>query len=256
MKQKALDRVFVWGFLFLYLLVATISFCHAVQFFNIGNVQWMSIVLAFSFELGLALSLAAILLSEKNKSNVLPWILMTVLTLVQVVGNVYSTFKYISLSEVEYYQYLAKPLLFFIEDVEENTIQVIVSWIIGAILPIIALMMTDMVATNIKNSSGAEESSVPAEDKPIPVPKNKEDDNILSYMKEDGTPIWEKSPEDKKAEIPKPIQKPVPQQKPTVKSSNHVTNKTEPVGNIDNIDNTNKHVANTPYFRGPETKRK
>lgn len=256
MKQKALDRVFVWGFLFLYLLVATISFCHAVQFFNIGNVQWMSIVLAFSFELGLALSLAAILLSEKNKSNVLPWILMTVLTLVQVVGNVYSTFKYISLSEVEYYQYLAKPLLFFIEDVEENTIQVIVSWIIGAILPIIALMMTDMVATNIKNSSGTEEPSVPPEDKPVPVPKNKEDDNILSYMKEDGTPIWEKGPEDKKAEIPKPVQKPVPQQKPAVKSSNHVTNKTEPVGNIDNVDNTNKHVANTPYFRGPETKRK
>ena len=256
MKQKALDRVFVWGFLFLYLLVATISFCHAVQFFNIGNVQWMSIVLAFSFELGLALSLAAILLSEKNKSNVLPWILMTVLTLVQVVGNVYSTFKYISLSEVEYYQYLAKPLLFFIEDVEENTIQVIVSWIIGAILPIIALMMTDMVATNIKNSSGEEE---PLENKPADTPKNKEDDNILSYMKDDGTPIWEKKPEEKKPEVPKPVQKPaqpVQQQKPVVKTSNHITNKTEAVGNIDNIDNTNKHVANTPYFRGPETKRK
>lgn len=262
MKQKALDRVFVWGFLFLYLLVATISFCHAVQFFNIGNVQWMSIVLAFSFELGLALSLAAILLSEKNKSNVLPWILMTVLTLVQVVGNVYSTFKYISLSEVEYYQYLAKPLLFFIEDVEENTIQVIVSWIIGAILPIIALMMTDMVATNIKNTSeeSSQESSQPVqirEDKEESRQEKKEDDdNILSYMNDDGKPIWEKSPEDKKAEIPKPIQKPVPQQKPTVKSSNHVTNKTEPVGNIDNVDNTNKHVANTPYFRGPEIKRK
>ena len=114
MNQKLLTKVFIWGFLFLYLLVACISFCHAIQFFNIGNVQWMSITLAFAFELGLALSLAAILLSDENKKQTLPWILMVVLCLVQVVGNVYSTFKYISLSETEYYQYLAKPLLFFI----------------------------------------------------------------------------------------------------------------------------------------------
>ena len=102
MNQKLLTKVFIWGFLFLYLLVACISFCHAIQFFNIGNVQWMSITLAFAFELGLALSLAAILLSDENKKQTLPWILMVVLCLVQVVGNVYSTFKYISLSETEY----------------------------------------------------------------------------------------------------------------------------------------------------------
>lgn len=255
MKQKVLDKVFVWGFLFLYLLVATISFCHAVQFFNIGNVQWMSIVLAFSFELGLALSLAAILLSEKNKSNVLPWILMIVLTLVQVVGNVYSTFKYIALSDVEYYQYLAKPLLFFIEDVEENTIQVIVSWIIGAILPIIALMMTDMVATNIKNTS--EESG---QESGQAVQNIKEDDdNILSYMNDDGKPIWENKKEDVKKTEPQKISpkpaSPLHSKQPIVKTSNHISNKTEQVGNIDNKDNTNKHTANTPYFRGPEVKR-
>lgn len=151
MNQRLLTKVFIWGFLFLYLLVACISFCHAIQFFNIGNVQWMSITLAFAFELGLALSLAAILLSDENKKQTLPWILMIVLCLVQVVGNVYSTFKYISLSETEYYQYLAKPLLFFIEEVSPDTVQIIVSWIIGAILPIIALFMTDMVASNIKN---------------------------------------------------------------------------------------------------------
>lgn len=111
----------------------------------------MSVTLALAFEIGLALSLAAILLSDENKKSTLPWILMIVLTLVQVIGNVYSTFKYISLSEEQYYQYLAKPLLFWMEGVTEDTVQIIVSWIIGAILPIIALFMTDMVASNIKN---------------------------------------------------------------------------------------------------------
>ena len=150
MNQKVLNKVFVWGFLFLYLLVACISFCHAVEFFNIGNATWMSITLAFAFELGLALSLAAILLSDSNSKNILPWALMIILCAVQVIGNVYSTYKYIALSETEYYQYLAQPLLFWIEDISEKTVRIIISWIIGAILPIIALFMTDMVASNLK----------------------------------------------------------------------------------------------------------
>ena len=158
MKQKTLYKVFIWGFLFLYLLVATISFFHAVQFFGIGNNTAMSVTLALAFEIGLALSLAAILLSDENKKSTLPWILMIVLTLVQVIGNVFSTFKYIALSEEQYYQYLAKPLLFWMEGVTEDTVQIIVSWIIGAILPIIALFMTDMVASNIKNLEKAKET--------------------------------------------------------------------------------------------------
>lgn len=156
MNQKVLNKVFVWGFLFLYLLVACISFCHAVEFFNIGNANWMSITLAFAFELGLALSLAAILLSDSNSKNILPWALMIILCAVQVIGNVYSTYKYIALSETEYYQYLAQPLLFWIEDISEKTVRIIISWIIGAILPIIALFMTDMVASNLKTMNNTD----------------------------------------------------------------------------------------------------
>lgn len=179
MNQKVLNKVFVWGFLLLYLLVACISFCHAVEFFNIGNANWMSITLAFAFEIGLALSLAAILLSDSNSKNVLPWALMIILCAVQVIGNVYSTYKYIALSETEYYQYLAQPLLFWIEEISEETVRIIISWIIGAILPIIALFMTDMVASNLKtvNADDANDTSENAEDEPAilassPVPFN------------------------------------------------------------------------------------
>lgn len=169
MNQKVLNKVFVWGFLFLYLLVACISFCHAVEFFNIGNANWMSITLAFAFELGLALSLAAILLSDSNSKNVLPWALMIILCAVQVIGNVYSTYKYIALSETEYYQYLAQPLLFWIEEISEETVRIIISWIIGAILPIIALFMTDMVASNLKtmNADETKDTRENTEDEPV-----------------------------------------------------------------------------------------
>ena len=163
MNQKVLNKVFVWGFLFLYILVACISFCHAVEFFNIGNVNWMSVTLAFAFEIGLALSLTAILLSNSNSKNILPWALMIILCAVQVIGNVYSTYKYIALSETEYYQYLAQPLLFWIEEISEETVRIIISWIIGAILPIIALFMTDMVASNLKTINADDETKDVAE---------------------------------------------------------------------------------------------
>lgn len=151
MNNKLLTKILIWGFLFLYLLIAGVSFFHAIEFFGIGNVRWMAVTLSIGFEIGLALSLAAVLLSDDNRKNILPWILMIVLCAVQCCGNVYSTYKYIALSGTEYYQYLAKPLLFWMEGVTVENVQIVVSWIIGAILPIIALFMTDMVATNIKN---------------------------------------------------------------------------------------------------------
>lgn len=190
MNQKKLYKVFIYGFLVLYFFIAAISFFHAVQFFNVGNPVWMSVILAFAFEIGLALSLAAVLLSDENKKATLPWILMTVLTFVQVIGNVFSTFKYMALSGEEYYQYLAKPLLFWMEEVNPDNVQVIVSWIIGAILPIIALFMTDMVATNIRNLNKNEIDN--SENRII---EPKEDDTDV-FEEEEKKPIIEEKKDD------------------------------------------------------------
>ena len=159
MKNKLINKLFIYAFLFLYALVALISFCHAIEFFNIGNVQWMSVTLAFAFELGLAVCLASILIGT-NKRNNIAWLLLTLLVVVQVVGNTYSVFKYISESQVDYYNYLAKPLLFWIQEVSEETVQVIVSWIMGAILPIVALLMTEMVANGIRENQIEDDKAV------------------------------------------------------------------------------------------------
>ena len=280
MNQKVLHKVFIWGFLFLYLLVALISFCHAVQFFGIGNVKWMSISLAFAFELGLALSLASILLSDKNKKQTLPWILMITLTAVQVVGNVYSVFRYISVSDVDYYQYLAKPLLFFIEEVDENTIQIIVSWIMGAILPVVALMMTDMVANNIKNVSedkvepiesvkdkieeDIEEQSAVEEKKETPVtveevkenlkPAKKKEESIADYIDvlsatENKKPKVEEKKEEKKPFISKIIPT-INKKEQSKKNEPTVVNSPE-----SEADHLNLRKPNESYFRDPTIKR-
>ena len=189
MNQRRLYKVFIWGFLFLYLMVAAISFFHAIQFFSVGNNITMSVVLAFAFEVGLALSLAAVLLSDANKKATLPWILMIVLTAVQVIGNVFSTYKYMALSEEEYYQYLAKPLLFWMEGVTEESVQIVVSWIIGAILPIIALFMTDMVATNIKNLNSNNEQNELQKD--TEEKREKAEERIEKVETEQELPVFE-----------------------------------------------------------------
>ena len=151
------NKIFIYAFLFLYALVAFISFCHAIEFFDIGNTHWMSIMLAFAFELGLAVCLASILIGT-NKRNNIAWLLLTILVLVQIIGNTYSVFKFISESGHDYYNYLAKPMLFMIEEVSQETVQVIISWIMGAILPIVALLMTEMDANGNKETQMIDDS--------------------------------------------------------------------------------------------------
>ena len=153
MDKKVLYRVFIWCYAVLYVFIGAISFLHAIEFFNIGNNIVMSTMLAAGFEIGLALSLMSILLSDENRKNTMQWVLMIVLTAVQVIGNVYSVFKHIALGNDTYYVYLQKSLLFWIQDLSQDSVMVIISWITGALLPVVALMMTDMVASNIRNLS-------------------------------------------------------------------------------------------------------
>lgn len=158
MNKKILYSIFIWTFVILYASTALISCIHAVDFFSIGNASWMSIMLACVFEIGQATVLASLLLSE-NKNKLMPWVLMIILTTVQVIGNVYSCFKFISMSDINYYQYLQKPLLFWINGISEETVMIIISYIIGALLPIVALCMTTMVANNLKMANDDPEKS-------------------------------------------------------------------------------------------------
>lgn len=149
MKTSLKYKLFIGAFIFLYIMVAFISFVHSIQFFNVGNAYWMSVMLGIAYELGQAVVLASILLSD-NRKSLLTWILFIILTAVQVVGNVFSVYKFISESGAEYYKFIEEPLLFWIYGINEQTVKVIISWITGALLPIVALGMTGMVASNLQ----------------------------------------------------------------------------------------------------------
>ena len=136
--------IYIGLFGVLYLIVAFSSFWHACAFFGLANTSWMSIILAFAFEVGQAAVLFSLLTSEKDRGRIMPWVLMTMFTLVQVVGNVFSSYKYIITNSVENLRYFKEPI-FIWTTLPDDQATVIVTYVVGAILPVAALLLTSMI---------------------------------------------------------------------------------------------------------------
>ena len=143
--------IYIGLFAILYLIVAFSSFWHACAFFGLANNSWMSIILAFAFEVGQAAVLFSLLTSAKDRSRVMPWVLMTMFTLVQVIGNVFSSYKYLITNSVENLRYFKEPI-FIWTDLPDDQTTVIITYIVGAILPICALLLTSMITNYLSDN--------------------------------------------------------------------------------------------------------
>ena len=161
-KQIILTGLFV----VLYLAVGTVSVYHAISFFGIANVVWLAVTLAIAFEVGQAAVLFALLSDKKQAKKPMPWILMGVLTAVQVIGNIFASYQYMVQNSQNKIQYFVDSVMWFMKDPDPQTNIVICAYIIGAILPIIALCMTGMIV----NTSGVEHIE-PVEE-PVQEPSN------------------------------------------------------------------------------------
>ena len=141
-------------FSLLYIAVGFVSTYHAVSFFAISNKNWLAVILAIAFEIGQAAVLFSLLTNKTKK--IMPWILMGVLTLVQVLGNVFSSYSYMMMHNPDQVKYFTDSVLFFLQDPDPKVNQVMVSYITGAILPIVSLCMTSMVV----NSAGLDSDQI------------------------------------------------------------------------------------------------
>ena len=142
-----------WGlivtFFVLYALVGFVSTLHSITFFQLANAMWMAVLLGITYEVGQAAVLFSILMSDNNK-KMLPWLLMILLTALQVTANVYASFKFMDGSGSMDWTYWQRSILFWLEADGPEMFKVIISWITGALLPIVALGMTALVAENLK----------------------------------------------------------------------------------------------------------
>ena len=178
MKHFNKRNIYISLFAILYLCTAFVSTLHAISFFSLANELWLGIILACTFEIGQAAVLFSILTDKSNHKKVMPWILMCILTLVQILGNVFSSYKYILTNSIIDLKYFKEPIFVWTE-LPDNITTVIVTYIIGAILPIVALSLTSMVTGYLDNDN-KEESNKDVEElqKQIEELKDKEPEVI------------------------------------------------------------------------------
>lgn len=166
--NKSFNKIFLWLFIVLYTAIAFVSTYHAIAFFSLSNPVWLAVILAVAFEVGQAGVLFSILTNtDKDDRRPLPWILMGILTVVQVLGNVFSSYQYMIINNIDQINYFTKSVLFFVQSPNPDYNYVMISYITGAILPVVALCMTSMVVNMLKRH------------RPEPVMTNQDDDIVM-----------------------------------------------------------------------------
>ena len=145
-KKLTTRNIFLCLFAILYLSVAAVSTFHAFHFFGLANNSIMAAMLAGTFEIGQAAVLFSLLTDSENRKRYMPWVLMCILTIVQVLGNVFSSYEYIITNSMESLRYFKEPI-FIWANLPDEQANVIVTYIQGSLLPIICLLLTSMVTS-------------------------------------------------------------------------------------------------------------
>lgn len=201
--NKRITYISLFGIL--YFIVALSSCIHAFEFFGLANNDWMAVILSFAFEVGQAAVLFSLLTSKKDRNRFMPWLLMIIFTLVQILGNVYSSYKYIVENSSPNLRFFKEPV-FIWTDLPDDITTVIITYIVGGILPLGSLLLTSMI-TNYLNDEEDEKKSneTPVidmkrnEEKPIETEedgKNDEPENL-----EEEEPIIEEENTDNNEEL-------------------------------------------------------
>lgn len=142
-----MKKILLILFSLLYVAVGFVSCYHAISFFSLSNSPWLATILSVAFEIGQASVLFSLLTNKTQK--IMPWILMGILTAVQCIGNIYSAYQYMMINSQDLIQYFTNSVLFFIQDPDPQVNNVMISYITGAILPIVSLCMTSMVVDSM-----------------------------------------------------------------------------------------------------------
>lgn len=214
MKKFLTKRnIYIGLFAILYITVALVSLIHSFAFFGLANDNAMSIMLGTTFEIGQAAVLLSILTSKKDRSRIMPWCLMILLTAVQVLGNVYSSYKYLMTHSTGDLRFFKEPI-FIWTTLPDAQATVIITYIVGAILPIVALCMTSMVSNYIEDTSNEDaDDNNKLEKHPIEVPKDY--NNIEELTEEPTKETIEESKESIEEskepieEVEEPVEKPI-----------------------------------------------
>lgn len=177
MNSKIIRTTYLSLFAILYLCTAFVSTMHAIQFFSLANAAYLGVILALTFEVSQAAVLSSLLIDKSNQRKIVPWLLMFLMCGVQILGNVYSSYKYIYLNSLEDLKWFKEPIFIWMDNFPDKEATVIVTWAIGGLLPCVCLLLTEMVTSYIH--------------------RDKEENKVQELIKEDKKEEPEPEPEHK-----------------------------------------------------------
>ena len=156
MNLKKLKSIIIGFFIAVPFLSSIISTIHLVDMYYLGNPSWISYTLAVSIEIGsLASFLTLSILSKLNKSIV--WLVFIILFVMQMVGNVYFTYDWISNKIADTPTWLnnfKEMLEFFVySTIPLPTVKMILSLVIGIPIPLISVLLLKSLADYVGDDS-------------------------------------------------------------------------------------------------------
>lgn len=166
MKDKStIRRIIVISFLVIPLLSATISAFHVERFMRLGNPNLLSISTSVAYEIS-SLSIMVILVLIPNVKQTLVWTAFILLVFMQIIGNIYYAYDYIYVNIADNPMYVANftRMVNTFMVVEPSTCILILSCLIGAPVPIIALLLTKSTSDYFKDP---EQEAKENEGKPV-----------------------------------------------------------------------------------------
>ena len=180
MNSKIIRTTYLSLFAILYLCTAFVSTMHAIQFFSLANAAYLGVILALTFEVSQAAVLSSLLIDKSNQKKIVPWLLMFLMCGVQILGNVYSSYKYICLNSLEDLKWFKEPIFIWMDNFPDKEATVIVTWAIGGLLPCVCLLLTEMVTSYIHRDKEENKVQEPepepepeSESEPVPEPEHK-----------------------------------------------------------------------------------
>lgn len=175
-KKKITKYIYIGLFATLYLSVALVSGIHAVAFFSLANAPALGVMLAITFEIGQAAVLFSLLTNPNQRKKIMTWVQLSIFTLVQILGNVYSSYKYIVSNSMENLRFFKEPV-FIWTDLPDQMCNVIITYLVGGILPISALLLTEMLTSYLykeenKVTEPAKQEEIKEDKKEEPEPES------------------------------------------------------------------------------------
>ena len=244
-KKKITKYIYIGLFAALYLSVALVSGIHAVAFFSLANAPALGVMLAITFEIGQAAVLFSLLTNPNQRKKIMTWVQLSIFTLVQILGNVYSSYKYIVSNSMENLRFFKEPV-FIWTDLPDQMCNVIITYLVGGILPISALLLTEMLTSYLYKE----------EDKVTELAKQEE---IKEDKKEEPEPEPEPEPEHKIEN--EQVQEQTNQKEETIKEDeqnnekyNNRSKESEGVVNDTDESNTQNLTKEEAKFKEPNLK--